>query len=42
LIIRSEQHQLFGYFSGRYQLDSGEGIEFDRILGFAEYVYNRF
>ena len=42
LIIRSEQHQVFGHFSGSFQLDSGESIEFDRILGFAEDVYNRF
>lgn len=42
LFIRSEQHQVFGHFSGRCQLDDGHWLEFDRILGFAEDVYNRF
>ncbi len=42
LVIQSEQHQVFGHFNGRFQLDSGDWITFDRILGFAEDVYNRF
>lgn len=42
LVIRSDQHQVFGYFDGEMTLDDGEVIKFERILGFAEDVYNRF
>jgi hypothetical protein len=41
LIFKSEQHQVFGYFSGYVILDDGEKIKVDRLLGFAEKVYNR-
>ena len=42
LILRSEQHQFFGYFRGRCELDDGRIIDFENLLGFAEDVYNRF
>lgn len=42
LVIRSDQHQVFGYFKGSFQVPDGSRIEFDRLLGFAEDVYNRF
>ena len=40
LLIRSNQNQVFGYFSGTFKLEDKE-ITFERILGFAEKVYNR-
>ncbi|CAA0094868.1 Uncharacterised protein [Halioglobus japonicus] len=41
VLIKSTQHQVFGRFSGRAQLDSGEDIIVKDLLGFAEKVYNR-
>ena len=41
LLIRSSQHQVFGYFSGKAVLDDGTVIEIKDFLGFAEKVYNR-
>lgn len=41
LIIRSNQHQVFGRYSGTAVLDSGEKLEFSGVPGFAEKVYNR-
>ncbi len=41
LIIRSNQHQVFGRFSGKAVLDGGETIVLDRFPGFAEKVANR-
>lgn len=41
LIIRSIQHQVFGYFSGKAVLDNGEQLTFRDMPGFAEDVYNR-
>lgn len=40
-IFASEQHQVFGLFSGEVILDNGEKIHLDKFLGFAEKVYNR-
>ena len=39
--VRSEQHQVFGEFSGTALLDDGKPIKLERFLGFAEDVYNR-
>ncbi|WAA08800.1 DUF2804 domain-containing protein [Fervidibacillus albus] len=39
--ISSDQHQVFGYFTGRAVLDNGEAIEVKNLLGFAERVVNR-
>lgn len=39
-IIQSIQHQVFGYFSGRVILDSGEVLQIENLLGFAEDVKN--
>lgn len=40
LIIQSNQHQVFGYFSGSIKAD-GKIFAFDNLLGFAEKVTNR-
>ena len=40
-IIKSIQHQVFGYYSGHLILDNGKKIEVDRVLGFAEDVFNK-
>ena len=39
-LIRSSQHQVFGFFSGTIVLDNGQRIAVDRFLGFAEDVLN--
>ncbi|NHJ13572.1 MAG: DUF2804 domain-containing protein [Candidatus Thorarchaeota archaeon] len=41
LLIKSEQHQVFGHFTGKAVLDDGTELSVDRFLGFAEDVYNR-
>ncbi len=40
-IISSDQHQVFGLFSGRAVLDNGEIIHVENFLGFAERVSNK-
>ncbi len=40
LILRSNQHQVFGLFSG-YIMAGEERIEIESALGFAEKVYNK-
>jgi hypothetical protein len=41
LIIKSVQHQVFGYFTGKIILDDGIVLNVNHFLGFAEDVYNR-
>lgn len=41
LVIRNEQHQVFGHFSGQFTLEDGQVVEVEDVLGFAEEVYNR-
>lgn len=41
LIIQSDQHQVFGYFSGEVILDNGEVLRIEHLIGFAEKVMNR-
>jgi len=41
LILQSNQHQVFGHFSGKAILDNGQEIRVRNLLGFAEKVYNR-
>ena len=41
LIIASNQHQVFGLFTGTIILDSGEKIKIKNFLGFAEKVVNK-
>ncbi|MEA4910982.1 MAG: DUF2804 domain-containing protein [Oscillospiraceae bacterium] len=41
LIIKSDQHQVFGRFTGRLTLDGGEVLEIRDLPGFAEKVVNR-
>ena len=41
LVIRSNQHQVFGKFSGTIVLDNGETIELKDFMGFAEKVMNK-
>ena len=41
ILIKSTQHQVFGVFSGKVLLDSGEEIIVKDLLGFAEKVSNR-
>ena len=40
-IICSDQHQVFGRFSGTVTLDDGREIRLDDFLGFAEKVFNK-
>jgi len=40
LLIKSVQHQVFGYFTGKVILDDGQVLKVDRFLGFAEDVLN--
>ena len=40
-IIKSDQHQVFGRFSGRAILDDGTILEIKDLMGFAEKVKNR-
>ena len=40
LIIQSKQHQVFGYFSGTIEVE-GKKYSFEKLLGFAEMVTNR-
>lgn len=40
-LICSDQHQVFGKFSGTATLDDGTVIEVQNFLGFAEKVYNK-
>jgi hypothetical protein len=41
LVLQSDQHQVFGYFSGTVILDNGEELSITKLLGFAEKVMNR-
>ena len=40
IVIKSIQHQVFGYFTGTIILDNGRQLRLDRVLGFAEDVLN--
>lgn len=40
ILLKSQQHQVFGYFSGKIILDDGQVLQLDRFLGFAEDVLN--
>ena len=40
-LIKSDQHQVFGYFTGKAVLDDGTVIEIKDFLGFAEKVENK-
>jgi hypothetical protein len=40
LILKSMQHQVFGYFTGKAVLDDGKVININNFLGFAEDVLN--
>ncbi len=40
-IICSDQHQVFGRFSGKAVLDDGTVLEIKDMIGFAEKVYNK-
>ena len=39
-VISSDQHQVFGKFSGKMILDDGEVVEIKEFMGFAEKVIN--
>lgn len=41
LVIKSDQHQVFGKFSGNATLDDGKVLIFTDLYGFAEDVFNR-
>ena len=41
LVIRSDQHQIFGLFCGKAVLDDGTVLEVRDLPGFAEKVYNK-
>ena len=40
-IICSDQHQVFGKFSGTAVLDDGQKLEIRDLMGFAEKVRNK-
>ena len=40
-ILKSDQHQVFGRFSGRAVLDDGTALEIRELMGFAEKVENK-
>lgn len=40
-LIKSDQHQVFGKFSGKAVLDNGAAIEVKDLMGFAEKVVNK-
>ena len=40
-LLRSDQHQVFGYFDGTVRLDDGTPLTLDHLPGFAEKVSNR-
>lgn len=42
LLIKTIQHQVFGYFSGNVTLDDGTVLDIQRFPGFAEDVFNRY
>ena len=39
-VIKTLQHQVFGYFTGDAVLDDGTRVHLDHFLGFAEKVFN--
>jgi hypothetical protein len=41
VLIKSNQHQYFGTYSGMCILDEGTTVSLEGVLGFAEEVYNR-
>ena len=41
VVIESDQHQVFGRFTGRAVLDDGTVLEVKDLMGFAEKVKNR-
>ncbi len=41
LVLKSMQHQVFGYFDGFVILDDKKKIKLDHMLGFAEDVFNQ-
>ena len=40
-LILSDQHQVFGRYSGRMILDDGSALEVKSLTGFAEKVHNK-
>ena len=40
-LVRSIQHQVFGYFTGNAVLDNGNTVHIENFPGFAEKVYNK-
>ena len=40
-VICSDQHQVFGKFSGTVVLDDGRKLEISNLMGFAEKVRNK-
>ena len=42
LLVKSIQHQVFGYFTGTAVLDDGTKLEIKDFPGFAEDVFNRY
>ncbi|MFA7119839.1 MAG: DUF2804 domain-containing protein [Sphaerochaetaceae bacterium] len=40
-VVKSIQHQVFGYFSGTVILDDGQIVKLNKFPGFAEKVFNR-
>lgn len=41
LVLESDQHQVFGHFTGTVILDNGTKLNVNKLIGFAEKVMNR-
>lgn len=41
VLLKSIQHQVFGYFTGKVVLDDGREVYIKNFLGFAEKVFNK-
>ncbi len=41
VLLRSDQHQIFGRFSGTVKLDTGRVLQINNLIGFAEKVHNK-
>jgi hypothetical protein len=41
IVLRSDQHQVFGRYSGKAVLDSGRELKIENLIGFAEKVRNK-
>jgi hypothetical protein len=41
-VVKSDQHQVFGRFTGTVVLDDGSTLSIEGLRGFAEAVHNKY